>query len=141
MEQLFSIEFEKKRDEIPSFEAYKALIFQRRGVIIGARGTKRFIDVTGIRNIIAEFGDSIIGTPMGEDYHIVCSEEDLVVTDAGIYLDGDALVVKTDVYGEMQYLTKTDLAIIEFLFEKRIVFLDDGNGSTFPAIMLERRAA
>jgi hypothetical protein len=141
MEELFSIEFEKKRDAIASFEAYKELILQRRGVIIGSSGTKRFVDASGIRNIIVDFGKSLTGTPLAEDYHLICSDEDLIVTDSGIYLDGDALVVKTDSYGEMQFITKMDTDIIEFLFERRTAFLTDEDGNSFPAIILEKRAA
>ena len=59
----------------------------------------------------------------------------------GFFLEGDALVVKTDLYGETQYITKEDLDIIGFLFERRTVFLSDDHGNSFPAIELARRTA
>ena len=141
MEDQINIELEKKQETITSFEAYKAIYGQRKGVIVGKDGIKRYIELSGIRNIIADFGKSLVGRPLGSDYHIICSEEDLTVMETGIYLEGDALVVKTDVYGEIKPLTKEDLDIITFLFERRTVFLIDNHGASFPAIELERRAA
>ena len=141
MEDQINIELEKKQETITSFEAYKAIYGQRKGVIVGKDGIKRYIELSGIRNIIADFGKSLVGRPLGSDYHIICSEEDLTVMETGIYLEGDALVVKTDVYGEIKPLTKEDLDIITFLFERRTVFLSDNHGASFPAIELERRAA
>lgn len=141
MDKDFTIEIEKLQDNMVSFEAYKAAMNQRKGVIIGAAGIKRYIDSPGIRNIIADFGDSLVGTPLGCDYHIICSDEDLYVNEMGIYLEGDALVIKTDAYGEIQPLLKTDLDIIGFLFERRTVFLKGEKGGSSPAIELERRAA
>ena len=141
MEDQKNVELEKKQESITSFEAYKAICSQRRGVIVGKEGIKRYVELSGIRNIIADFGKSLVGRPLGADYNIICSDEDLTVMETGIYLEGDALVVKTDVYGEMRPITQEDLDIITFLFERRTVFLIDDHGASFPAIELERRAA
>ena len=52
-------------------------------------------------------------------------------------IDGADQVIVKDIFD----LTKEDLDIITFLFERRTVFLIDNHGASFPAIELERRAA
>ncbi len=141
MEEQINIELEKNQDDITSFEAWKAVCSQRRGVIVGTAGIKRYIELPGIRNLIADFGKSLLGRPLGSDYHMIFSEADLTAAETGLYLEGDALVIKTNVFGEILPLTKQDLEIITFLFERRTVFLTDDYGVSFPAIELDRRAA
>ena len=141
MENQINIELEKKQGDITSFEAWKAVCSQRRGVIVDVSGIKRYMELPGIRNLIADFGKTLLGRPLGSDYHMIFSDADLTAAETGLYLEGDTLVIKTDVFGEIKPLTREDLEIITFLFERRTVFLTDDYGASFPAIELERRAA
>ena len=141
MDKEFAVDLEKTNGEAISFKAYRDSLTKRKGVLVGVGGIKSLVDSSGIRNILADFGRTVIGWPLGADYHLLCADENLLENELGLFLEGDALVVKTGFTSETQTLTEADLGILQFIFERRTMFLTDDNGNTFPAIELDHRAA
>ena len=134
-------EIENIPDNIIPFEERKRMIGNRQGVIAGVNGLLMFLESDDLKALFRELGDTLIGTPMGESYQLICSEENLYADDSSYYVDGEVLVVKTNVYGEIQPLTKEDLAVIDLFIERRIVIQYNDKGVSYPAILLQKKRA